>query len=371
MPLKPLIIEKGIIQPSLGKISRGLIHTKLFRAGVLTNAGIPVPQSKTVLYERDLLRPSRLDTSKAEIKHIDADAIYFGNPQNHFGHVITGMMAYAYILLNSNYKNHKIVFIDKEPAETVKILLGHLGVMRENIITINEYTRFKSVAVIKPSFRALWLPPRFIKNVPFRIEKEFLNTFKAISRKFSDNPNTPRKVYFSRSKLAGKTILGEDKIEQVFKNNGYAIFYPEQLPLDDQIRLAANADFYACVQGTLEHHSLFMKDGATQIVMSRKSIPTNRQVLINKMQKGIKRLNLRTNVRPLGDKRTPNIIGATKDLIRFFNENKFAYSADDLEPTRQDLRDYIDRCFKDNDPRAMKYILKNLVTHHKSYWKGI
>jgi len=369
--LKPLIIENGIIQPSFGKKK----HCRFLRryhitAGVLTSAGLPVCRSKAIIMEREVVSPSRVNPSEIQINHIDEDAIYFCIPQNHFGHTLVGTMSFAHILLDTAYKRHKIVFIDRPPSEQTLILLEHLGAKRENIMTVNEYTSFKSVTVVKQSLYAERVPR--LGSVPYRISLEFIDTFRAIAQKFNDtNGSSPKKIYFSRGMLPGKTILCEDKIEQVFKKNGYEILYPERLSLNEQIKLVANADFYACVQSSLEHHSLFMKDGATAIVMSRKEIPTERQVLIKKLQKTIKHINLSTNVRPMGDKFTPNIIGATKDLICFFEKYNFLYDIDELKPTYQDFKIYIDKCFSDNRERILKYIRKRLIKCHNNFWKQI
>jgi len=373
MPLKPLVIENGIIQPSFGKIKRSRLGGKyLITAGVLTNAGLPVHQSNTTVFEKDFVRPLRINPSETKIEYIDDDVIYFSIPENHFGHALTGTLAYAYILLDSNYKNRKIVFIDKEPNNFIITLLEFLGADRKNIITIREYTKFRSVIVLRQSLRMYFAPIlEFIRL--FRISKEFIDTFQAIARKFNDSQNLPNKVYFSRKHIINaRYVMGEDKIERVFEKNGYSIYYPEQLPLCEQIRLVANADFYACVQGTLEHHSLFMKDGATLIVMSRKTLPTERQVLINKLQTNIKHINIRTNVQPMGNiGGFPKIIGATKRLIDFFDKNNFSYDINELTPTYQELFEYIDRCLVDERKYISNYVRNKIIRLHKSFWKQL
>jgi len=373
MSLKPLVVEKGIVQPSFGKRKHSSLRKADFIvAGVLTNTGLPVRQSRVVIMEREIVFPSRINPSKTEITFVNEDAIYFCIPQNHFGHVLTGTMAFAYVLLNNCYANHKIVFIDKEPCESIIRLLEHLGVDRKNIMTINQYVQFKSVVVVKPSLRIVWL--RRVMNRMFRINQEFIDTFQAIVQKINEASQASqhtKKVYFSRGNLTGKTIMCEDKIERVFKRNGYEIFYPEQLPLDEQIKLVANADFYACVQGTLEHHSLFMKDGATLIVMSRKEQLTERQILINKLQKTIKHIYLRTNVRPFGKRGrgTPNIIGATEDLIAFFNKYKFIYDTEELKPTYAELSAYFDKCLHSQNERCLNIIKEKLIKNQKRFWR--
>lgn len=372
---RPLIIEKGIIQPTFGKSKRNsFFRVTVIPAGVLTKTGMPVSQSKTIVNERESVRPLRINPSEIEIKYLDADAIYFCVPQNHFGHVLTGTMAFAYILLNDQYKNHKIVFTAFPPAyeelcEAIKTLLKHLGVKEEDIITVDRYTQFKSVVIVEPSLRCVRLS-RFRKRL-FEIDREFVDTFRAISAKFTDH-KYPDKVYFSRGKISHRPIMFEDKIERIFRKNGYEIFYPEQLPLDEQIKLVANADCYACLQGTLEHHSLFMKDNATMITISRKSGRTERQVLINKLQKTVRLIYLRANIQPFGDKISPNIVGITHHFIPFFDEYHFVYDTDDWKLTDQEINDYVEKCSWRDIPlpkNILKKILRYFLRKHQKSLK--
>ncbi len=362
---KPLIIEKGIIQPTFDKRKRNsFFRITVIPSGVLTKEGVPVDQSKTIINERELVRPLPINPSKTELKYMDADAIYFCIPQNHFGHVLTGTMAFAYILLNDKYKNHKIVFTAyapayTEPCEAIITLFKHLGVREENIITITEYTQFKSVMVVEPTLRCVRLS-RFRKRL-FEIDKEFIEPFRAISTKFVDK-GYPAKVYFSRSKITHRPIMFEEKIEQIFKKNGYKIFYPEQLPLDEQIKLVANADYFACLQGTLEHHSVFMKDNAVFITISRKAGRTERQVLINNVQKTIKHVYLRGNIQPFGDKLNPNIVGLSTDFFPFLEEYNFNYDANDLNPlSNREIDEYVEKCSWSHPHLPIK-ILKRMLT---------
>ncbi len=381
MSLKPFVVEKGIIQPSYGKMKPSVFFRKnIIRAGVLTSSGLPVRQSTVVVKEWDYVSPLRINPSTVKINYVDADVIYFSIPQSHFGHILTGTMAFAYILLDDRYKNHKIAFIDNKPNEAELILLEHLGIARDNVITITEYTQFKSVVVVKPSLRISWIPLKLIpKKILLRILRiniEFIDTFRVIAKKFYDtgtgNTQSPNKIYFSRKCFPSNHITCEDRFERVFEENGFKIYYPEQLPLDEQIRLVANADVYACIQGTLEHHSLFMKDGAALVVMSRSSERTERQVLINRLQTNLKHTYLRTNVQPIKDRRSPYIIGLTKDLINFFDKNNFVYNKDELMPTYQDLIEYMNRCFLGKkDSFQVKYILRRVIRRHKSFWKQI
>jgi len=366
MHLKSTTVENGIIQPSFGKSKRNSFYRiRTIPSGVLTKDGMPVNESKAIINEREVVRPVPINLSKTEVNYVDADVIYFCIPQNHFGHVLTGTLAFAHILLNDEYKNHKIVFTTfpptyLKPSEAIKTLLKHLGVKEENILTVDEYTQFRSITIIRPSLRCVRLS-RFRKRL-FEIDPEFIEIFRAISSKFVDS-EYPRKVYFSRSKVSHRPIMFENKIEAIFKRNGYEIVYPELLSLDEQIKLVANADFYACLQGTLEHHSLFLKNDATFITMARKKRKTPRQVLINQLQTTIKQIYLSVNVHPFGDKVSPNIVGITPDLIRFFDEYNFAYDVQDTKLTVSEIDNYIQRCSWRDIPMP-KSILKKI---HKRY----
>lgn len=70
------------------------------------------------------------------------------------------------------------------------------------------------------------------------------------------------KVYFSRTAFgkASGTEFGEDMIENIYKDNGYKILYPEKLSLYDQIYVWNHANRIACINGSIPLNLVFCKN---------------------------------------------------------------------------------------------------------------
>lgn len=77
---------------------------------------------------------------------------------------------------------------------------------------------------------------------------------------------TPERIYLSRRKLSFKqltrVIANEVLVEQLFRQAGFTVIYPEELPFEDQVALYANARVVAGPSGSALHNSLFMRPGA-------------------------------------------------------------------------------------------------------------
>lgn len=61
--------------------------------------------------------------------------------------------------------------------------------------------------------------------------------------------DTPERVYISRSRVAGRGLVNEPAVEDLFREKGFTIVHPQELPIEDQIRIFANARFLASGRG--------------------------------------------------------------------------------------------------------------------------
>lgn len=77
------------------------------------------------------------------------------------------------------------------------------------------------------------------------------------------------RVYLSRRKVSLKqltrVIANEVLVENLFREAGFQILYPETLSFEEQLAVYANADVVAGPSGSALHNSLFMKPGAILI----------------------------------------------------------------------------------------------------------
>lgn len=264
------------------------------------------------------------------IPFFNYDVVYCGGDGlSHFGHFLLEGMNRVYPVLQKYYRNMKFVFVSqrgKEATEWLKILTTGVGIKEKNIILLTEPARFKNVFVPEQAF-----------NLPVWISKEFGDTYSKISDYYDKKIRIKKydKIYLSRSKIKSRSTFGEKQIENIFKKNGFKIIYPETLPLYDQICLLKDCKELAGVAGTALHLALFMRAGGKVIQLKRNSeksdnIPT--QYMINFI-KHLDSIFIDASIEKQSTKHfteCPQIIGITKHLKNFFDDNGFKYSKKDI-----------------------------------------
>ena len=183
--------------------------------------------------------------------------IYMGLFFKHWGHFLVDLLPRLWFV--SSYpetaKKCKIAYIGEEkPDGNYLLLLNLLGIKEEQLIHITKPTLFNKVIVPAYSCRpCIWFTDEYVKMFDTIVKnalKDYIvpNNFKNID-----------KVYFSRTAFskAKKTEFGEKMIEQVYKENGYNILYPEKLTLFDQIYIWNKAEHIACLNGSIPLNLVF------------------------------------------------------------------------------------------------------------------
>ena len=267
---------------------------------------------------------------------VDADVIYFGNVYPHFGHFLLEHMNRAYGLLADGMRDLSIVLVNNQNINPVPKyiydLLDALGVSRDRIIILNETKKFRKVYIPHQSF-----------NIPFYYADEFSKPFEYMAAR--TNGVGDDKIYVSRAKLKSGRTYGEEGIQQIFAKNGFRVIYPETMPLVEQISFMKNCRVLAGCAGTALHLALFMPRGGTVIQIKRNRISRDNFDIQN-MINSVKNFNSYYVAASVERVRTshstvmPQIIGLTKYMKKFFDDNNFAYSPDAQIPNDADWREY-------------------------------
>ncbi|WP_238916953.1 glycosyltransferase family 61 protein [Clostridium sp. YIM B02555] len=103
------------------------------------------------------------------------------------------------------------------------------------------------------------------KNTLLRYEDYIMNNLAVnlLHDNLSINSNISRKLFMSRKNCWGtRLLLNQDKIEQIFKEYGYEIIYPEIMSFQDQLKIFSEAEFIAGASGA----------GFTNILFANKSV---------------------------------------------------------------------------------------------------
>lgn len=293
------------------------------------------------------------------VPYVDADVIYFGNVYPHFGHFLLEHMNRAYGLLQDGMRNLPIVLVNNQNVNPVPKyiydLLDALGVSRDKIIILNETTKFRNVYIPHQSF-----------NIPLYYADEFSKPFEYMAAQMGGVGYD--KIYVSRAKLKSGRTYGEDGIQEIFAKNGFHIIYPETMPLTEQISFMKNCRVLAGCAGTALHLALFMPRGGTVIQIKRNRVNKDNFDVQN-MINSVKNFNSYYVAASVERVRTPHstsmpqIIGLTKYIKKFFDDNGFKYSPNAQIPTDDDWREYNAAMekFKAASSSPFIYKFKNLI----------
>lgn len=296
------------------------------------------------------------------IPYVDADAVFLCHMgKNGFGHFLVEYINRAWCLMDKKYRDMKIVLVDEINAGKIKdyvyVLLGLLGVKPENIILLDKTTQFRNVFVPTPAFdlSAYWTD-------------SFRDMFDCIASGVPDSEKY-EKIYMSKI-LMEMHPYGEKSIQDIFAKNGYKVICPETLPLTEQIALVKNCKYLAGCAGTPLHLALFMKPGGIVYHIKRNTVlldNADTQYAID-MCKGLDSVFIAGSMETQKTDHfscVPQVIGMTKYMKQFFDENGFKYTKSDLKNLDKEFADYqkavANCCVKKDEIRSFKRAMVNLM----------
>ena len=296
--------------------------------------------SESILLRKTNELPKSIHKNIHGIDFIDETVIYLGccYLMQHFGHFLVEGMARTYALLYKKYQNIKVVVAYENKIAMpgyVRMFLNALGVRDKDIIVIYKPTRFARVFVPVQAMNAgLYISP--IMN----------RVFDTVALNLADKKcKTYDKIYLSRSAMNDGRTFGEKTVEKIFEKNGYKIIHPEKLALGQQIALARGAREMAGTAGSALHMALFMKPNGRVIQIKRNSDNTD-NIDIQKIICDLRKLDLVWVFGSIEENPTPHytqipqIIGITKNMLDFFDDNGFRYNTNDIAPDLAEIKKY-------------------------------
>lgn len=269
----------------------------------------------------------------------DCDAVFLGNAYHHFGHFMIEHLNRAWGLEKCPKKNVKYVFVDNKNIGAKSWLFDFmemLEIKRDDVLILNESMRFRRIFVPTQSYNisGKWSGREFV--IPFDKMRENVHANKVWN-----------KVYVSRAKLPeNMRTYGEEVVQRIFEKNGFHVIYPETLPLAQQVAIIGNCRELAGCAGTALHLALFMKPGGRVIQLNRTTAvkgSADLQCSICQM-KGLSFDVISASVEKFksnhGGAHAPQIIGINENVKKFFDDNGFEYTADDLIPDKDSFAQY-------------------------------
>jgi len=209
-------------------------------------------------------------------RYINEKVVFGGVLYGHFGHVIIDSCTRLWHYAENNADGLKRVFIQTPDTKFCYGRFFDLAGMEWEII--EESTQFREVVVPEEAY---W---SFDRGKPAWLE--WWDFLKKKALKTSNLKPSCKKIYLTRTNFHAKDGINEIYYENYYKSLGYAVISPEQLPLEDQICIIAQATHIVCTMGTLAHMLVFANDGTDVTLLLRSpSSVMPAQLTINQLRR--------------------------------------------------------------------------------------
>ena len=204
---------------------------------------------------------------KINTEYINLRVQYLGYFNFHFGHMIVDSSIRMWSIGKCQDIDKYVCIADENTLPDYYIdLLEAQGIKIENIMVLNNATRFREVLVPDCSYVMYEYTSDYFK-VPFdKLIKYQMDKFQ------NSNLEYYEKIYFSRKKFVKNNKLyqyGEETIEKLFENNGFQILYPEELGIGKTIYYLQNCKVLATGVGTQAHNIIFAHDDIEVYIINR------------------------------------------------------------------------------------------------------
>jgi hypothetical protein len=330
-------IVNGIIVPS---------HDGHF-PGVFDGCGKPFDDMKEYYddrYERD-------SGSILPIVERDEEVVFGGRIVEHFGHFMFESLGRLWAMLDPAYADKKIVFVSSnkwivkpECIERTVSVVRMMGIAPDKIeILDNVHNSFR--------FRKIYVPePAKAHGFGDSFNVRFKDIFDRVRENLPDTYKGVDKVFYSRdfTKSGTGSIIGEKKIVDVFRRNGFKVFYPDDMTMLEQMSLMKHCKVLAGFGGSSFHQSVFMPDGSGLLYLSRYTdlYTGSMAIQCNVMDyfKGMRSTYIEANAN-IGNLKCsePCLAAPTRGLLQWLDDNGFKYRPAELGILRSEIGEYMCR----------------------------
>ncbi|WP_461169255.1 glycosyltransferase family 61 protein [Arthrobacter sp. Z1-15] len=184
----------------------------------------------------------------------------------HFGHFTSEVLArtWGWAEAKAKYPGLKAL-ISLAPGESelagwqLRLLEG-AGISGEEIHTISSPVQVERLIGATPMF-----------SNPKYIHRDVAATWQGIGSKLIDPKVRHAKVFASRKPQAGRGCTNSQEVEEYFRSNGFAVIYPEDLSIQEQVSLFNNADIVAGFAGSGMFSLMFTQEPKKVVIIGSES----------------------------------------------------------------------------------------------------
>ncbi|WP_084294773.1 glycosyltransferase family 61 protein [Asaia prunellae] len=219
-------------------------------------------------------QPQWVNPESAKYYPVIERAIFVGHIHDQYGHLITEFISRLWALANIRKPGDKLlvrcvrgldeVFTFKWEAE----IFDALGLTKDDFITPEIPVTIRELVVPSPAFAE--------QGYCYRKMAEFCNRIGDLSQS-AINPVKGEKIYLSRSKLYGGTLLidNEPLLEKALIDRGFQIVHPEELTFPEQISLFRNHNTPVGFVGSAFHTSIFTPNPSGVAINAKSHVDAN------------------------------------------------------------------------------------------------
>ena len=181
---------------------------------------------------------------------------------SNYGHFLLDCLSgLAAVTERSELHGYKPVFPELQPWQ--KRHLDLLGI-DDRLELDGDLYRIRDVVFCSSMRSALHAP-----NISYRMIRERQLT------RIQNGSRAPSKVYLARTPSPQRNFLTEDRLREEVARLGFAIIFPEQLPIDEQIAVFNRADIIVGCAGAAFANVLYCKEDAqvVEIIPMRLVVP--------------------------------------------------------------------------------------------------
>lgn len=294
------------------------------------------------------------DEKKVKVKS-DGKVIYLGTFIGVWGHVITDCISRIWFLkkLRKDFPDHKLCYLSCNGFTfngNVKRVYEHLGVNVDELQPVTEWTEYSEIIIPDRCFDSTDGKDRFFTQ-------EYVDLIDEIkSHAVTDNKLNYKKVFLTYANFKKWKTHGEKKLEKFFKEQGFTIIAPEKYTFDEQLSIYQNCECLASTIGSCAHNSVFMKKGASLILIPRGNYVTEYQSTLNHVN-DLNVTYVDSSLSVFASKQDPWVgpyyYYVSENLLRLFGYDKSYY------------KNYVKYNFKDFKRYTLSALYHGTITNHQ------
>jgi capsular polysaccharide biosynthesis protein len=254
--LEPTVVDNAVFVPAVDRrrVRPSAGQPEMLAGGIVSRDGQPIAAAHLYRGGRRFIAGLAEPVATAPVAEVDEEVVHLGWLfDHHYGHFLLESLARTWVLPQVD-PSTKVVFHHLAPArfnppDWVLRILAAFGVPRERILVPKVATRFRRVIIPRPLFE-MGHGAHELGAAPYQAVAAAIT---------GGTPPSLQPLYLSRRLLpsAKRSIIGEAELEDVLRENGFLVAYPETMTFEDQVRLINSHREIITSTGSASHSVLF------------------------------------------------------------------------------------------------------------------